>query len=101
MATKIIDIYNNELVELKNIKDIQDDYVILMNKNDNSTNSNIKVKTKLLKQYFLNDVPTSTDISTLNTQIGTLTTSLNEIKSKNEDLEQRLQNVENLLSLSN
>ena len=49
MATKIIDIYNNELVELKNIKDIQDDYVILMNKNDNSTNSNIKVKTNIFK----------------------------------------------------
>lgn len=99
MATKIIDIYNSELKELVNVSDINDNYVILMNKHDNSVNSNIIAQAKTLKGYFTNESVSQKDYNTLIEQIGLLESRLNKLENENDDLKKRLENIETLISL--
>lgn len=97
-TTKLIDLYNYELDELLQLNDIKDNYVVLMNKNNNSSDSNIKVRCDVLKQYFQDGGQISTSIQLINEQIGELQSKVNNLMKENAQLKERINLCESLLS---
>lgn len=96
-STKIIDKYNFELSELLNVRDVKDDYVVLMNNNDSSDSKNLKIKVAKLNDYFT--LKTDANIILMQEQIGIMQQKLSELENQNADLKERINLCEQLLSL--
>ena len=67
-STKIIYKYNFGLDELKSVKDIKDNYVVLMNDNDSSFSTNLKVKVSQLNDFI--SIKHDTTIGIIKEQLG-------------------------------
>lgn len=102
-STKIIDKYNFGLDELKSVKDIKDNYVVLMNDNDSSFSTNLKVKVSYLSDYI--SIKHDTNIGIIQEQLGSMQQQfvnmqqqLAALQDENNDLKKRINTCEILLS---
>ena len=102
-STKIIDKYNFGLDELKSVKDIKDNYVVLMNDNDSSFSTNLKVKVSYLSDYI--SIKHDTNIGIIQEQLGSMQQQLvsmqqqlTALQDENSLLKKRINACEILLS---
>ncbi len=106
-TTKLIDKYNIELPALSSEK-INGNYVILANDDNYDNPKNYKIKCNDFKNWIIgSNIDVSKSLDIINAQIGqlienniTLSQRIDKLEQENTDLKSRIQNLEELLSLS-
>ena len=106
-TTKLIDKYNIELQALSSEK-INGNYVILANDDNYDNPTNYKIKCNDFKNWIIgSNIDVSKSLDIINTQIAqlienniTLSQRIDTLEQENTDLKSRIQNLEELLSLS-
>ena len=106
-TTKLIDKYNIELPALSSEK-ITGNYVILANDDNANNPKNYKIKCNDFKNWIIgSNIDVSKSLDIINAQIAqlienniTLSQRIDKLEQENTDLKSRIQNLEELLSLS-
>lgn len=106
-TTKLIDKYNIELPALSSEK-INGNYVILANDDNVDNPKNYKIKCNDFKNWIIgSNIDVSKSLDIINAQIAqlienniALSQRIDTLEQENTDLKSRIQNLEELLSLS-